>query len=449
MKEINKISTVYATKCLIPLFIMKCRVNQGHRFINKAKVIALILALFLPVISNAQDSNDLYIFGFSQTLFNNKTIKSKAFPFPADNPINGIPFISEQEYRSNTFALHQVNLFFRKPINEKTTFFLNIEATGSYSSQLNSGNFQIPEGWVSYQHSEKLLIKAGLLVPRFNNLNEIKNRLPLLPYLIRPTIYEALFYGIVDEEDYLPQSAYLQISGSMPLTGNYFFDYSAHLGNSEASYASKINPGEGDVDLKEGATIYKGESLTKKLAFGGRIGLKNVDETVKFGISGTRDHDDRNEVSEGSITRFPGIVLPAFGDVTRYRLGADLSFTYSKFNFEAELIEIFHNHNQLRKTPQYRNANLNKTFYYVNLTYNFTDKIYAFAGYNEFRDKSFSFILPQSPDENGVKYFSSGGGWKILDSLVFKGQVSRVFLGENPHVDVSVLFLSVGVSVIF
>ncbi len=415
------------------------------------RVFLYIFGIVLITISGvkAQESEELYIFGFSQTLYTSKLIESTSFPFPADTPTNGIPFEISRNFESNTFALHQLNLFFRKNIDNKTTFFLNLEATGSYSSQLNSGNFQIPEGWISHDFSEKFRIKAGLMVPKFNNLNEIKNRLPLFPYLIRPTIYEALFYGVFQEEDYVPQSAYLQISGSLPVFKKYFFEYSMHIGNSEASYASQIEPGEGDVDLKEGATIYKGENLTTKLGFGGRIGLKNTYETVKLGLSSTRDHDNRNEVTEGSISRFPGLVLPVFGDVPRYRIGADLSFTYKKFNFEGEYIGVFHNHTELRKTPQYKFANLNKCFYYGVLTYNISDKFYTFIGHNKLSDNSYEFLLEQSLDKAGLIYNTFGGGWKIADDIVLKTQFSNVRLGKNPHSDVEIILFTTGVSVLF
>ena len=175
-----------------------------------------VLTTLLPNTGSAQDSDDLYIFGFSQTIFNYKNVHS----FTKSGDITGVPVDFTANFESNTFALHQLDLFFRKPINEKTVFFLNLSATGSYSSALNFGNLQIPEGWVSYQITPNIIGKVGLMAPTFNNLNEIKNRLPLLPYLIRPLIYEALFYGIFSEQDYLPQSAYLQVSGTKLLTRN-------------------------------------------------------------------------------------------------------------------------------------------------------------------------------------------------------------------------------------
>ena len=48
----------------------------------------------------AQNSDDLYIFGFSQTIYNNKLIQSKAFT----NDDNGLPIGQELTFKTNTFA---------------------------------------------------------------------------------------------------------------------------------------------------------------------------------------------------------------------------------------------------------------------------------------------------------------------------------------------------------
>ena len=398
----------------------------------------------------AQTNDDLYIFGFSQTLFNHKIVTSTAYPFPSqDNPTNGVPFELKRDYKSNSFALHQLNLFFRKQISEKSTFFLNLEATGSYSTEYESGNFQIPEGWLSYDHSEKLKLKLGLLLPKFNNLNEINNRLPLFPYLIRPLVYEVLFYGVFSSEDYLPERGYLQLTGELPIAENYIFEYAAYVGNSEASYSSNNQPGEGSVNEAEVATIYKGENLTTKLSYGTRIGISNFLETARLGLSGTYDHDNRNTPSASTLSRFPDFILPAFGDVPRFRVGTDLFMSFKKISLEGEFIGVFHDHSGIRSTLQYRNVNLNKFFYYGLATYNFSEQVYAFAGHNRFWDSSFEFLLPNSVDKAGIFVNTFGAGWKPFDGIVAKFQVSNYIVGDNPHIESSNYFITTGVSVIF
>lgn len=422
--------------------------------INKIKTYLSLIFLGIILLQtetlNAQQNDDLYIFGFSQTLFNHKIVTSTAFPFPSqDNPTNGVPFEISRDYKSNSFALHQLNLFFRKQISDKSTFFLNLEATGSYSTELESGNFQIPEGWLSYDHSEKLKLKIGLLLPKFNNLNEINNRLPLFPYLIRPVVYEVLFYGVFSSEDYLPERGYFQLTGELPIGEKYVFDYAAYIGNSESSYSSKNQPGAGDVDEAEVATIYKGENLTTKLSYGTRIGVSNFLETVRLGVSGTYDHDNRNEPTTSSLSRFPDFVIPVFGDVPRFRLGADLFVSYKNISLEGEFIGVFHDHTDIRNTPQYRNVNLNKFFYYGLVNYNFSEQVYAFAGHNHFSDSSYEFLLPNSVDKAGIFVNTFGAGWRAMDGIVVKFQVSNYIVGDNPHIESTNYFVTTGVSVIF
>jgi hypothetical protein len=397
----------------------------------------------------AQNTDDIYVFGFAQTIFNNKNIESVAYPYPEGNPVNGIPFVFESNFKSNTFAAHQINLFFRKTISDDVTFFLNFEATGTFSTNNRSGNFEIPEAWISYAHSDAFNLKLGLLLPRFNNLNEIKNRLPLFPYIIRPPVYEGLFSGIIQLEDYVPQQAFIQFSGDLFITDNILADYAVYVGNAESSYNSQLGPGEGSITTEEGGALFRGESLSKKLLVGGRIGIKNFARDFKFGISSTFDHDNRNELDQRSISRFDGIFIPAYGDVPRYRLGADLSFRIRNLDFESEYIGVFHDYSDIRNIPQYRNASLNKMSFYANLTYNINEKVFLFGGYGEVRDNSFEFMVPDSPDKAGLINKAGGLGYRFLDSVVLKAQYTNLKFGENPYTDLKVQFLTAGVSVIF
>jgi hypothetical protein len=413
------------------------------------KGLFLVGAFLLPIVGLAQQTEDIYVFGFAQTIYNSKDVEAVAYPYPADNPVNGIPFVFNSNFESNTFAAHQINLFFRKPISDDVTFFLNFEASGSFSTNNQSGNFQIPEGWLFYEYSDALKLKVGLLLPRFNNLNEIKNRLPLFPYIIRPAVYEGLFSGIIKLEDYVPQQAFVQLTGEKFITDDLIADYAFYIGNSEASYNSKLGPGEGSITTSEGAALFRGESLTKKLSYGTRLGIKNITQDFKLGVSGTYDHDNRNELDQRSISRFEGIYIPVYGDVPRYRLGADLQFTYRNFDFESEYIGVFHDYTKIRKIPQYRNASLDKQSFYANLTYRLSEKYFMFGGYGTVKDQSFEFMVPDSPDKAGLVYSALGGGYKFLDSVVLKAQYTSLGFGDNPYTELNVNLLTAGVSVIF
>ena len=72
-----------------------------------------------------------------------------------------------------------------------------------------------------------------------------------------------------------------------------------NMGNSEADYASEIEPGTGPISVEqESATIYKGENLSTLLSYGGRIGVRSAYDSFKFGVSATADHDNSRHEDE-------------------------------------------------------------------------------------------------------------------------------------------------------
>ncbi len=68
------------------------------------------------------------------------------------------------------------------------------------------------------------------MVPTFNNLNEIKNRTPLLPYIFRPFVYEASVFDLFPVNELVPEQAFLQVYGFIP-AGEVKFDYAVYVGN--------------------------------------------------------------------------------------------------------------------------------------------------------------------------------------------------------------------------
>ena len=91
---------------------------------------------------------------------------------------------------SITFNLQQLNMFFQRDITQQWTSFVNVEILNNYSSSRQWGALNLEEAWVKYRRNNFFSLKLGLQIPIFNNLNEIKNRTPLLPYIIRPLVYE-------------------------------------------------------------------------------------------------------------------------------------------------------------------------------------------------------------------------------------------------------------------
>jgi hypothetical protein len=182
--------------------------------------------------------SSLNIFGYFQNSFQH-------WPQSTAKTTHPQYFSPMKEPAWNSFNMQQLNLFLSKDLARYWRAFVNFEILNSFSSQRQWGAFNLEEAWVRYKPSDKFNIKLGLLIPVFNNLNEIKNRTPLLPYIIRPLIYETsfseFFSGI---EEGVPARAFVQASGVIP-SGKTKLDYAVYIGNSP-----NIN-----VDWNEGQTL--------------------------------------------------------------------------------------------------------------------------------------------------------------------------------------------------
>jgi hypothetical protein len=398
-------------------------------------VVCCVALLDAPTL-HAQENllNDLRIYGYMQVLGYNQRTENVI-----STPRGNITNIQER----STFSLQQMNLFLSKPIGDNFTAFVNLEFALSYASQRGWGSFSVEEAWANYNHSEALNVKAGLLLPTFNNLNELKNRTPLLPYLFRPFVYETSVASLLNAEDFLPERAYLQVYGSLPL-GGLRFDYAFHGGNSETSYiASRSDPG------RAGGS-FTGEDSSPFKAVGGRLGLRNAAETFKVGVSGTYDRDRRRDTTYSQFgagaPTIPGMpsapreFLVPLGDVPRVRVGADLSFSLWNFAFEGEYIGVFHD----VQYPSGFQGTLNKTFYYGSLLYNITDNFYAYVNYNYLKG---DVVNPSEATANGLEAFGGGLGYRINDGLVAKTQYQRVATRASDAIKIDFIYL--GMSVIF
>jgi hypothetical protein len=116
-------------------------------------------------------------------------------------------------------------------------------------------------------------LKLGLSIPTFNNLNEINNRTPLLPYVIRPLVYETSFNEFIPIEEFVPARAFVQAYGFFPF-GESKLDYAVFVGNSP-----NINS-----DPERGQT---GTDTTATILVGGRLGIRYRE--LNLGFSATRE----------------------------------------------------------------------------------------------------------------------------------------------------------------
>jgi len=215
-------------------------------------------------------------------------------------------------------------LFFTKDFEGKWgnfTTFANIEINNNFNFEKNWGQIKLEEAWARYNYSDAFNVKVGLFIPTFNNFNEIKNRMPIIPYLFRPLVYEETISEVIPLQDFIPLTANLQIQGNIPVTEDITSTYALFLGNSEDKYYSSQTSG----------IVYRGMDTTTFKMIGGRIGLKY--RSFKFGVSGTYDRDNQSTLFEGSTLN---------PNLKRYRVGGDLSFTYGDFSFETEFIKVIY-----------------------------------------------------------------------------------------------------------
>ncbi len=300
----------------------------------KTITLALLLSCGVSPIHAQLGGSDIKVFGYFQASFGYR------------KDING-------PVEEKSFSLQQLNLFLQKELAPRWAVFINFELVNSFSSFRNWGAHNLEEAWVSYRRNAQFKLKLGLQVPTFNNLNEIKNKTPLLPYIIRPLAYESSFNEIISLEEFAPGQAFVQLYGFIPAKG-LKVDYAVFAGNSP-----NINN-----DPARGQT---GVDTTKLFLVGGRFGLRT--SNLKLGVSATYDHLD---FSPTAISL--GYPPSGFKKVPRLRMGADFSLNTEKWMWESEFTQVTYDDNH----PEF---NADKKFYYGTLGYHFTERFFAYGGY--------------------------------------------------------------------
>lgn len=318
----------------------------------------------------------------------------------------------------NSFSIQQLNLFLSKDLSRHWRAFVNFEVLNNFSSQRRWGGFNLEEAWVRYKPSDYFNLKLGLLIPEFNHLNEIKNRTPLLPYIIRPLIYEASFnefVGLVEEAT--PTRAFLQAAGTLPLP-KAKLDYALYLGNSP-NIASWEDGQQSGVDTSATFLV------------GARLGLR--ERSWKAGVSLTRDQVNRR-------LRMVGIAVYDFyyRESGRIRLGGDLLFNRGRLFFEGEGVKVIYGEiSEIRidgAPPARAPGGETRTggyFLYGTLGYHPSDRCQLYGGY-WYTKGDFIFIASQTPrlyTTIGTEQFAvttAGVAYQVNDRITVKGQSSRI-----------------------
>jgi hypothetical protein len=251
------------------------------------------------------------------------------------------------------------------------------------------------------------------LFPAFNQLNEVKNRLALHPYLFRPLIYERLLAKKFYAEDFIPEHAFVQIHGAIPW-GDFFADYAVYTGNAESTYLTRSNPEGGiESDVNNNFEFLSGVDPTdiKFKLFGGRIGLRARDEQMKCGLSITHDYNNLRDTA-----RYPSYIVSTSarellgGDAPRYRLGADYSMKYGPFFIEAELIKVLYHYERAEE----HNVQIHQQFFHSMIGYDLLDALTVF-GSMQWGDYTFGV-------DSDYFVYSVGGAFRVNSSISAKTQ---------------------------
>ncbi|MCB0300962.1 MAG: hypothetical protein KDE52_12980 [Calditrichaeota bacterium] len=128
--------------------------------------------LFLMIFGQAlAQGKKLEVFGYFQSSL------TKVIAYSDGKLPNGVPlrFYERNYIYSNT---QQTNIFLRHESNSKFTAWVNIEMLNNFNSAQKWGSIKLEEAWGRFEIASGTYIKAGKLIPAFNNFNEIKNRTP-------------------------------------------------------------------------------------------------------------------------------------------------------------------------------------------------------------------------------------------------------------------------------
>ncbi len=408
-----------------------------RRSYRTAAITALLLTV--PVTTHGQLGEQMHIYGYMQNLFYQRDFDFTGFPEGRT-----IPDTTSLKGEMRTHSLQQLNIFLNKPFEDRFTTFVNLEFQNSFSSDIGSGAFNLQEGWVNYERSEALSVRFGLLLPTFNNLNEIQNRLPLFPYIMRPVVYEVQMNAQVDREDFVPERAFAQVSGTVPV-GDLRLDYALHLGNAETSFLDTSKSLGTDEVAGVGFNLFPGEDVTSFKAVGGRIGLRTGNENIVVGLSTTWDKDNRREAMKRSISRLPWATIPALGDVPRVRIGTDASLILGNFRIEGEYIKVLHD---LDNTP-FPEMSLDKQFFYFNATYETSGNWFAYGGYGFMNNEAYEASQPNSVDKAGFYSVDGGVGYRINYLMTAKLQRRFGSIRENPYGEGNLAITAFALSLIF
>ncbi|MEJ2054811.1 MAG: hypothetical protein P8X42_12895 [Calditrichaceae bacterium] len=372
----------------------------------------------------------ILIFNFSSTNAQSWSSPLKVFGFFQASYIHSSHLGGVDDY--GTFNIQQLNLFFQKDLTKNWTSFINFEVLNNFSSNKQWGSINLEEAWIKYYAGPQFTIRLGLQIPIFNNLNEIKNRTPLLPYIIRPLVYETSFGEFLALEEMTPGRAFIQTNGFVPIARSKI-DYAFYIGNSPNINNNSL-AGQTGIDT------------TDTYLIGGRVGLRFND--IKMGLSATYDKTNAFKYTEPYLSIPEGFL----DQVQRIRLGGDFSFDYHNFRLESEFITVNYD-------DDVEALKLDKWFHYFTLGYFIDEEVFLYYSY-WYNKEYYNYITPAQTEvalKNGtikVKVPTVGLSYHMTERITFKGQFAQAKIIDSDMVQIkrksiTENYFSLAVSVFF
>lgn len=387
------------------------------------KWIYLTLIFTINICQGQSREKPLSIFGYFQNSFFHET---------------GYTHTLESQAAYNSFNLQQLNVFLQKDISSGWRAFVDFQILNTFSSARRWGSFNIEEAWIRYRLNEKFTLKLGLQIPIFNHLNEIKNRTPLLPYVVRPLVYETSFSEFIAVDEYTPTSAFVQAYGFIPLK-NIKLDYAAYVGNSPNISWQDPN--------RQFESQQTGIDTTDTILLGSRVGIR-IGE-FKVGLSSTIDYVNFFQGAEDFIDAPPS----KFREIPRIRFGGDLSYHIWKLSLWAEFIKVTYD-------DDFPDVSVNRFFYYATLAYRIEDDVLLYLNYMKTEEDITEVIIPDNGEptlytgRQNVHVPSCGFSYTLFDRLAFKAQFAPVRIDGKLETldfefDINFNYYALAVSVFF
>ncbi len=387
------------------------------------------------LVSGTFAQTPLEVFGYVQTSF---TSFQNNWEFEAPP--------GEADYRYNYMGINQLNVLFAKDFGDGLSGLINFEYINNYSSANGFGSFNVQEAYIRWDYKPWLKVKFGMVIPQFNAMFEIYNKTPLLPYVLRPKLYEANTGNLVDIFNILPQRSLVHLNGAVPV-GTLVFEYSAFMGNPPSSFMSSP-----DNDMIPGYVAY-GQSAVAYLSRGGRVGFRYGD--IRAGVSYATDRANQRAF----VKDVDGNTVD-LGDIPRAKFGADFTASLAGFTLTGEYLKVSSNTSSAiddslaawnASDPYFIGKSFDKEFYFATLQYNVTDELAVYAMYDYLNDSVDPFYFGL----DGYYGYHLGAYYSVNESVVLKIQMTnnhaRYDTQEpvNPIRGFEELQLSAGVSYAF